>query len=121
MVSTNIQYTPVAQETEDLFGDEPKPPKRRHWSEPVAFAALMAVTALGLLAFFRNATAEPSCLEPALRREWRALSTGEQSEYLRAVQCLHDLPSGLDLGGKLSDDFPWIHFNVGSYGKYNRF
>ena len=119
MISSNIQYTPVSQETADSFGNEREiPPRRRRW-KAVAFAAVVATTTFGLLAASRTATVRPSCLEPAHRREWRALSIAEQSEYLRAVQCLHNLPSGLDLGGRLSDDFPWLHFNVGNYGQYS--
>jgi len=121
MISTDVQYTPVAQESDDSLGNEPKLPPRRHRWEAVGFAAVViaVVMALGLLAASQTATSEPSCPQPALRREWRALSTAEQSEYLRAVQCLHDLPSGLDLGGKLSDDFPWLHFTAGQYGEWS--
>lgn len=119
MISPNIQYTPVAQETDGSFEDEPKgPPRRRRW-ETIAFAAVVMISILGLSVVFHTAILKTSCSRPALRREWRTLSTAEQTEYLRAVKCLHHLPSGLGIGGKLSDDFPWLHFNVGSYGKYS--
>jgi hypothetical protein len=122
MISTKAQYTPLAQESEDSLEDEPKiPSRRRHWRVVVFAAAVVVVTALGLLFVSLTATAGASCSNPILRREWRALSTSEKSEYLRAVQCLHDLPSGLGLGGKRSDDFPWIHFNVGNYGTCSSF
>jgi tyrosinase len=85
------------------------------------FAAMVLVTTLGLLAASRIAIVKQSCLQPTLRREWRTLSAAEKTEYLRAVKCLHDLPSGLNSEGRLSDDFPWIHFNVGNYGKYSSF
>ena len=121
MISTNVEYTPVAQESEESLDKEPKAhPRRRGWGA-VAFAAVVlvvqVVTALGLLAASQTDTSEPFCTKPALRREWRSLSSTEQSEYLRAVKCLHDLPSGLGVGGKLSDDFPWLHFHVGGYGE----
>lgn len=121
MSSTGVQYTSVSQESDDSLGDEPKlPPRRRGWETIVVAvtAVLATATTIGFLSVSQTATAELSCPQPFLRREWRALSTAEQSEYLRAVQCLHDLPSGLGLGGKRSDDFPWLHFNVGQYGKF---
>ncbi|KAH8668672.1 hypothetical protein BX600DRAFT_510745 [Xylariales sp. PMI_506] len=115
MASANVQYAPVPQETEDSFENEPKLPSRRRRWELIVFVAVVVIATLALLAASQTSTAEPSCSQPVLRREWRTLSTAEQSEYLRAVRCLHDLPSGLGLSGKLSDDFPWIHFNIGNF------
>jgi tyrosinase len=33
-----------------------------------------------------------TCRDPAVRKEWRALSTGEKAEWIRAVNCLSHLP-----------------------------
>ncbi len=64
---------------------------------------------------------ETVCRERAIRREWRTLKDSERIEYLRAVKCLHDLPSRLNKEGILSDDFPWVHFHVGNFGTLNTF
>lgn len=57
------------------------------------------------------------CTKPAIRREWRQLSTSEKFDYITAVKCLHEIPSQLNSLGKLSDDFSWVHIKIGSYCK----
>ncbi|KAI1845478.1 hypothetical protein JX265_012423 [Neoarthrinium moseri] len=54
----------------------------------------------------RNSTA---CTDPAVRVEWRTLTTVERAEYITAVKCLATKPSILGLNSTLYDDFPWVH------------
>ncbi|KAJ9619133.1 hypothetical protein H2204_012780 [Knufia peltigerae] len=61
-----------------------------------------------------NAVSSGQCENPSIRREWRDLSDGEKMQYIGAISCLHETPSRLDPEAKLSDDFPWLHFHVGS-------
>jgi tyrosinase len=35
------------------------------------------------------------CADPAVRREWRAFSTEEKAEWIRAVNVRNDIPPGL--------------------------
>jgi tyrosinase len=54
------------------------------------------------------------CQQPAVRREWRTLSTTERFQYLRAVKCLSSIPSTISKG-TLHDEFAYIHQQVGDY------
>ena len=60
-----------------------------------------------------QAMASIACREPVIRREWRALSDGEKSDYIAAVQCLRSSPSRLGLNQTLYDDFPYVHSRNG--------
>ncbi|KAK3110229.1 hypothetical protein LTR53_015693, partial [Teratosphaeriaceae sp. CCFEE 6253] len=69
-----------------------------------------------------NETEAPSdlpstAIECASRREWRALSSDEQQDYIAAVLCLRSQPSTLLPNSTRTayDDFPWIHSHVGFY------
>ena len=53
------------------------------------------------------------CESPRTRREWRTLSTVDKLSYIGSIKCLQDLPSSLETGGSLYDDFPYIHPAVG--------
>lgn len=92
------------------------------WIWLAAMTALLLVTAIALSIYLLMRTtrgissSEVLCQTPSIRREWRTLEDPEKVEYLRAVKCLHDLPSEINSDGRLSDDFPWIHFHVGSFG-----
>ncbi|MCJ1310855.1 hypothetical protein MMC25_004523 [Agyrium rufum] len=72
--------------------------------------------------YFLNRTAhEPvvsiaRCKNPAVRHEWRSLSTEEKGAYVRAVQCLRTVPSRLGLNQTLYDDFPYFHARTGEDG-----
>jgi len=50
-----------------------------------------------------------------MRKEWRSLTDGERTEYVRAVKCLSTKPSKVGLRGTIYDDFGWLHRNVGQY------
>jgi hypothetical protein len=49
------------------------------------------------------------CVKPAIRQEWRSLTTADKSRYIAAVQCLESKPSRVRNNGTLYDDFPWVH------------
>src|SRR5205823_225575 len=55
--------------------------------------------------------------QPAVRREWRTLSSPERFEYLRAVKCLSSIPSTV-CNGTLHDEFAYIHRRTGDYCTY---
>ncbi|CAG8948658.1 hypothetical protein HYFRA_00001778 [Hymenoscyphus fraxineus] len=56
-----------------------------------------------------------SCQNPAVRREWRTLTSQEQLHYLDSVSCLRTRGSKLGLEQSLYDDFPYVHSHVGNY------
>ena len=64
---------------------------------------------VGLSQVGSTAPARVSCIQPAVRQEWRTLSKPEKSAYISAVQCLSTQPSKLRDNGTLYDDFPWVH------------
>lgn len=54
----------------------------------------------------------PSCPNPIVRKEWRSLTSKEQTDYITAVKCLINLPSiATSVGGALNrfDDFQGVH------------
>jgi hypothetical protein len=55
------------------------------------------------------------CQLPPVRREWRALNTGERREFIRAVNCLSTVPSSWTFNGTLYDDFTYLHGSIGSW------
>ena len=60
-----------------------------------------------------KALVSTACKNPVIRREWRALSDEEKSDYIAAVQCLRSSPSRLGLNQTLYDDFPYVHSRNG--------
>lgn len=66
------------------------------------------------------------CTKPSVRREWRKLSRKERADYIRAVNCLDNLPHSPDLrptvfpddippvneSASLYDDFVYIHMDL---------
>lgn len=58
---------------------------------------------------FRGIQTVSVCEKPPVRREWRSLSQVEKSDYIMAVQCLRTIPSKLNSGNMLYDDFPRVH------------
>ena len=62
-----------------------------------------------------------TCTDPVVRKEWRTLSSDEQADYLRAVQCLADKPSSYNFGNstRLYDNFPEIHVILDLESVYN--
>ena len=57
--------------------------------------------------------ASTACIDPVIRREWRALSDAEKNDYIAAVQCLRSSSSSLGLNQTLYDDFPYVHSRNG--------
>ncbi|KAI0014687.1 hypothetical protein F4780DRAFT_767260 [Xylariomycetidae sp. FL0641] len=55
---------------------------------------------------------QDGCTDPAIRKEWRALTDDNKAEYISAVQCLATKPSKLGLDSTLYDDFPYIHMTL---------
>ncbi|KAJ8495392.1 hypothetical protein ONZ45_g12873 [Pleurotus djamor] len=66
------------------------------------------------------------CVEPAVRKEWRALSPGEQADWIDAVKCLSSLPHDpsyfptgntttymppLNTSSSYYDDLVYLHVN----------
>lgn len=54
----------------------------------------------------------PACPNPIVRKEWRSLTSKEQTDYISAVKCLISLPSiATSVGGALNrfDDFQGVH------------
>ena len=66
---------------------------------------------------FKSSSNDDVCQQPAVRQEWRTLSSSERLEYIRAVRCLSSIPSTL-CNGSLHDEFAYIHRNVGEYCTY---
>ncbi|KAI2618482.1 putative tyrosinase [Hypoxylon sp. NC1633] len=85
----------------------------------VAIIALVMVIAVSVLISTLGSEIELSnsdgvCKQPAIRREWRALSSLERLEYIRAVKCLSSIPSTV-CNGALHDEFAFIHRGIGDY------
>lgn len=51
------------------------------------------------------------CTNPVTHVEWRELTSGQQTNYLRAVQCMRTKPSKLKKGGARTiwEDLVWVH------------
>ncbi|KAF8470986.1 Di-copper centre-containing protein [Russula ochroleuca] len=69
------------------------------------------------LAFLWSALAvscsyECPCIKPAIRREWRAFTTEEKAEWIRAVKCLSQLPHDPALTPSYYDDIVYIHMDL---------
>ena len=127
------QYSLVASDLDDELDNETRQHKdvRRDLrsNRPlVIFVLFFSLTSLvvgligGVLLGRQNArekshkvTTVSACNRPQYRREWRSLSYGERHDYIRAVQCLTEIPSRLGLNQSLYDDFPHVHFRVGGY------
>ncbi|SMQ51023.1 unnamed protein product [Zymoseptoria tritici ST99CH_3D7] len=58
------------------------------------------------------------CQNPAVRQEWRTLSSDQQLHYIDAVSCLMRQPSAVDPRTSLYDDFIYTHLKAGSYSHY---
>ncbi|KAI0405660.1 putative tyrosinase [Xylaria palmicola] len=88
------------------------------WYVAAALAAVVLIAAFFTLWAIRGkielGNASITCRQPALRREWRALSSLERLEYLRAVECLSTIPSNV-CNGTLHDKFAFIHRKIGDY------
>ena len=65
--------------------------------------------------FQKKTSSSHNCVEPAVRREWRSLSSSEKQDYISAVQCLRSTPSRLNASQSLYDDFPYVHAVVGGF------
>lgn len=91
-------------------------PSIRKW---YALLGIAIVLLLGNWVFCKTSTSSSgkSCREPAIRREWRALSSSERLEYIRAVKCLSSIPSTI-YNGTLHDEFAYLHHETGGYCMY---
>ncbi|KAI0436029.1 putative tyrosinase [Xylaria telfairii] len=91
-------------------------PRKRYVTSAIT-VVLLIVVSIYLWAVHGNVTYsnyDSACRQPAIRREWRAMSGKERLEYLRAVKCLSSIPSTV-CNGSLHDEFPFIHRRVGDY------
>ncbi|KAJ3866692.1 Di-copper centre-containing protein [Lentinula novae-zelandiae] len=83
--------------------------------------ALSVVFLFGLFCF-----AHANCTNPAVRREWRTLSTDERANWISAVQCLSELPHdpaltpyvnpddivSVNASGSYYDDIVYMHMDL---------
>lgn len=57
-----------------------------------------------------------ACTSPAVRKEWRELTSNEKAEYLRAAVCLRKLPkekyADIDVVTTRMDDLVYTHFTL---------
>ncbi|KAF8257960.1 Di-copper centre-containing protein [Lactarius quietus] len=85
---------------------------------------------LAILCSLAGASSTPikACTEPAVRKEWRALSTGEKADWIRAVNCLSHLPHDpaltpsvvpsaslippVNVSSSYYDDFVYLHMDL---------
>ncbi|KAL4886261.1 hypothetical protein BJY04DRAFT_213793 [Aspergillus karnatakaensis] len=74
-----------------------------------------------------SGTAAAACTNPAIRKEWRELSTEERTSYTNAVNCLTIKPSQIGLETTRYDDFAYAHsmlnneiHNVASFLPWHR-
>jgi hypothetical protein len=59
-----------------------------------------------------------TCTKPGIRREWRALSIEDRSEFFQAVNCLGTVRSSWRPNGTLYDDFAYLHGTIGSLSRH---
>ncbi|KAG8731080.1 hypothetical protein FRC11_005200 [Ceratobasidium sp. 423] len=61
-----------------------------------------------------NTKSASGCTNPAIRREWRTLSQDQRDNFHKAVKCLQDKPSKLnvDQSKNLYDDFSYVHYTI---------
>ncbi|TXC09488.1 hypothetical protein FocTR4_00004454 [Fusarium oxysporum f. sp. cubense] len=63
-----------------------------------------------------NSKSTAQCSQPRIRKEWRMLSSSEQTDYIDAIQCLKTAPSkGTSIFDTLEsryDDFVALHINT---------
>ncbi|KAM3418125.1 hypothetical protein BST61_g6330 [Cercospora zeina] len=87
-------------------------------------ATVIALLLAGLLALWKMHTKE-SCSngkELTKRREWRALSPDERSNFITATHCLRELPSQLFPERPQVArwyDFGWTHYHIGNVNHRN--
>jgi hypothetical protein len=118
------EYTQIVDEELDDSQDG-TPPQRRLCSTLFSLIRLILSILLVVLAvcgfthwLSRHRPSSTTVHEPVTtRREWRTLTKLQKHEYIAAVRCLKIMPSRLGLNHTLYDDFPYIHFHVGEYGK----
>ncbi|KAL7619911.1 hypothetical protein AAE478_010458 [Parahypoxylon ruwenzoriense] len=60
-----------------------------------------------------------ACVDPPIRKEWRALSADERNSYIQAVNCLAKQPSKLGLSTTRYDDFPYWDWSLDSQDPAN--
>ncbi|EHA51935.1 hypothetical protein MGG_05914 [Pyricularia oryzae 70-15] len=72
---------------------------------------LLSLLPISLLSFLATAQGYGQCSRPITRREWRTLSSGEQQDYIEAVQCLMEKPPRSSIPAAISryDDFVGTH------------
>jgi hypothetical protein len=76
-----------------------------------AYSVLISLILLCVLLVttFPASRANQECQRPAFRREWRTLNDHEKRDYIRAVQCLRDVPSRVGTKYSLYEDFAYVH------------
>ncbi|ELU41097.1 Tyrosinase domain-containing protein [Rhizoctonia solani AG-1 IA] len=54
------------------------------------------------------------CTNPVIRKEWRTLSQDQRDQFHKAVKCLQDKPSALNVeeSRNLYDDFTYVHYTI---------
>ncbi|CZT19419.1 uncharacterized protein RCC_05270 [Ramularia collo-cygni] len=79
----------------------------------IVYAAFVIIVTLILVAgsvaqLYRPAQAT-TCQSPSIRREWRAFTSGERLEFIRAVNVLAQVTSQRRENGTIYDDFALLH------------
>ncbi|KAH6623942.1 putative tyrosinase [Chaetomium tenue] len=109
-------YNPVAEPAPEEQGSNEKHSKRQQAGTFVLlFVAVLCILLFATESILRlNPSPVPRCTKPHVRREWRALTTEEKKEFIRAVNVLAEIPSRWTGNGTIYDDFAILHGSVGS-------
>lgn len=75
----------------------------------------VTVSLVHLLSGTGTTTTFPPCKNPAVRREWRSLTSSEKQNFTQAVICLASIPSTWQPNGTIYDDFAILHGGIGSW------
>jgi hypothetical protein len=125
-LSTKKRYHPIPQGTQDADKSESQELYRSYHRAWFPLIALVVITSSLLSALVtreiltinrptEHRRPSSTCARPAVRREWRSLSTAEKRDYIQAVQCLTATPSRLGLNQSMYHDFPFVHYTTGEY------
>ncbi|KAK6814605.1 Tyrosinase ustQ [Aspergillus parasiticus] len=114
------RYSPVADSPDEEGGNATVKPNKTSFVPVYAVLTIISlitvtVSLVHLLSATGTTTTFPPCKNPAVRREWRSLTTSEKQNFTQAVICLASIPSTWQPNGTIYDDFAILHGGIGSW------
>ncbi|KAF4486666.1 Tyrosinase ustQ [Colletotrichum fructicola] len=84
------------------------------WAGSIVFTGILSMSAILTISSWSRDPQVASCRNPAIRREWRALTADERKNFIDAVNCLSREPARWGPNGTVYDDFSLLHERIGS-------